>query len=94
MSQETGAACPAARRKWVQRGLVHKGGPSWGGCRVELCCFLDDLGSFWENNKLWNFLKFMTGNFRCFGDILCILLSFSIVILTTGEILPKVNIQL
>ena len=31
----------------------------------------------------------MTGNFRRFGDILCILLSFSIVILTTAEILPK-----
>ena len=27
----------------------------------------------------------MTGNFRCFGDILCILLSFSIVILSTTE---------
>ena len=31
----------------------------------------------------------MAENFRCFGDILCILLSFSIVILTTAEIPPK-----
>ena len=31
----------------------------------------------------------MAENFRCFGVIFCILLSFSIVILTTAEILPK-----
>ena len=47
-----------------------------------------------RKNKLWYFLKLMTGNVRRFGDILCILLRFSIVILTTSEILPKVNIVL
>ena len=31
--------------------------------------------------------------FRCFGDILCILLSFSIVILTTAEILHKLHVS-
>ena len=71
--------------KWVQRGLVQKGGPLWYGSLARQWCFFDDLGSLWEKNNFWNFWKLMTGNFRRFGDILCILLSFSIVILATAE---------